>query len=171
LLLAAVCLAAPGDSAGIPPAARPAIKKYELAVATADAERARAVDKARGQLVTDLKDAQKTALQNNDVDGATAVAQLAKRHAAAGGGGDRITQALLAKVWGVGAARLRFSADGTYEHSEPVHKGTWSVIGDRTVALFHTDGHIEVWRFDEAAKTFRGSIFNKDHDYDGFAAR
>jgi hypothetical protein len=170
LLLAAACLGAPGDTPAIPLAARPALKRYDMAVATADAERVKAVNNAREQLVTDLKAAQKIALQKNDIDGATALAQLGKRYAAAGVG-DRFAQALVANAWGAGTSQLRFNADGTYRHSDAIHSGTWSVIGDRTVALFHADGHIDVWRFDEAIKTFKGSLFNKGNDYDGATAR
>src|SRR5687767_13367346 len=87
LILAAICAAAPGDAPPVPPAATPAMKKYQAAVAAADAERARAVDKARAQLVADLKVAQRAALERNDVDGATAVAAMAKQYAAPATGG------------------------------------------------------------------------------------
>jgi len=91
ILAAAACLAAPHHPPAVPAAATPAVKKYQDAVAVAEADRTRAVEKARAQLVTDLKAAQKTALQNNDVDGATAIAAMAKQYAT-GGRGQRRAQ-------------------------------------------------------------------------------
>jgi hypothetical protein len=92
ILLTSLVLAgiAAGDAnPAVPAAAQPAIWRYEDAVAADDAERAKAVsaadaarDKtigaAKATLVTDLRAAQKDALQKDNVDVATAIAVLAK---------------------------------------------------------------------------------------------
>jgi len=164
LTLAAVW---PVAAAEAPAAATPALKKYHDAVAAADAERARAMDKARAQLVTELKVAQKAALQNNDVDGATAIAVMAKEYAAMGRA--RVPD-FVNVPWRAGSAVYTLKPDGTLTKKSGNGQemtGTWAVVHDRTVALLLGSEWVDVWTFAPDDKAFKAVGYARNGGYDG----
>lgn len=178
LILLATALNAPGEAPpvpapAIPVAATPSVRKYQAAVATADAERARAIDKARAQLVIDLKAAQKAALVNNDVDGATAVAALAKQYSAAGAATPVAAPDFVNIPWRTGDARFVFKADGTVQKTKRDvldTSGTWAMVGDRTIVLFLKNGWVDVWTFEPGGRDFKAMGHLANGGYEGKAA-
>jgi hypothetical protein len=63
---------------GLPGGAVAPMRRFEAAVEEADVERGRSVEKARAALISDLRAAEKAALQRDDVDEATRIASLVK---------------------------------------------------------------------------------------------
>lgn len=66
------------DAPSLPPGAIGPMHKYHEAIRAADAERQKAIDRAATVLVSELKVAQKQALEQNRVDEATMIAELVK---------------------------------------------------------------------------------------------
>jgi hypothetical protein len=168
LTLAFVRPVAAGET---PAGAAPALKKYREAVAAADAERARSIDRARAQLVKELKVAQKAALQNNDVDGATAIAVMAKQYAVSGAAG---VPDFVNVPWRAGAAVYTLRPDGTLTKKSGNGQeaaGTWAVVHDRTVALLLGSEWVDVWTFAVEGKAFKAIGYARNGGYEGKAAR
>jgi hypothetical protein len=82
LLVGSLAMTALGGSdngtTGLPGGAVAPMRRFEAAVEEADVERGRSVEKARAALISDLRAAEKAALQRDDVDEATRIASLVK---------------------------------------------------------------------------------------------
>jgi hypothetical protein len=139
------------------------LKAYQGSVHEDDIERAKSVDRARAELVANLKTAQKAALKRDDVEGATACAELVKENGPLESFAGRVVKA--------GNDEIRLNADGTITNSDKRYGGTWGVIADRTVAVVFSHGYVDIWKFDTMGKSYKGAAYRHDRDYEGVASR
>jgi hypothetical protein len=78
LSVALIAFGSDSGSKDLPAGVVAPMHRFQTAVQDADAERERFVEKARTVLIADLRNAQKAALQRDDVDEATRIASLVK---------------------------------------------------------------------------------------------
>jgi hypothetical protein len=157
------------------------VRKYSAAVSSADAERNKSVDRARTQLVVELKAAQRASLEANDIDGATTIAELVKENSSGSPAAHKtddshdareiFRKSLIGVTFDLGTGgRITFLPDGKTTRSDPQVNSTWVVVGDRTVTIFSNTDYVDVWRFDGAGG-FKAIAYQKLRDYEGHAIR
>ena len=167
LVLVSMVLGAQRHSPTIPTSASDAIRKYQAAVADADIVQAKAVEQARIRLVSDLKAAQKAALERGDVDGATTIALLGKENSTPVPGRQAFVGATFKGLdW-----QITLLPDGTIKHSHPQFGGTWAVVGRNTVAVMFSHGYVDLWTVDETGRSFKAAAFKFDRNYPGTVTR
>lgn len=159
--VAGVVLAGDKPTAQKPPVAAIApLKRFDSAVGVADQDWRRSVDKAKGALVGDLKAAQKVALERNQLDDATAIAELIKSYSV------QSEPSYIGKPFNVdGGKVLILNRDGSVKISSG-ETGRWFDLGEQRLFICWDHGYCDLWKFD-SLRSIHSITFKREREYDG----
>jgi hypothetical protein len=167
LVMFSFCLLGAAADNSVPVEAVPAMNKYNTALRVAYDGWERVAEQARRNLLVDLKIAQKVALNKNDVDGATSIAQIAKTHSASVdhlASSSNFENFTFESHFSPGIY-IKLLPNGEIACSDNIHPGHWFQADDNTAILIWDHNVVEILKSNED-KSCQGVLYsNKSPTY------